>query len=125
MTPDKSAIVEKLIQQNGFFQKRLAVMLTLLALPNGAQLMFGIFLIFLPPFTCRLPPGVLLVDRSATAAQQQNVSTLMFADNSTVEATVGECSITLLDGELKKFFFCVQPRPFVCKISLLVFAFSI
>jgi len=80
MKKDSSTnVVEKLIQQKGVFQKRLAFALTLLALPNGAQLVIGIFLTYMPnEYSCRLPP---------------DYNTTTMDHNSTEELYVGKCSL--------------------------------
>ena len=91
MKKDSSTnVVEKLIQQKGVFQKRLAFALTLLALPNGAQLVIGIFLTYMPnEYSCRLPP---------------DYNTTTMDHNSTEELYVGKCS---LDWSASREFVCL------------------
>jgi len=58
MVVKETDIVEKLLQEKGVFQKRLAAALIILGLANGTQLLIGVFLTFTPEFTCRLPDNL-------------------------------------------------------------------
>ena len=58
MVVKETDIVEKLLQEKGVFQKRLAAALIILGLANGTQLLIGVFLTFTPEFTYRLPDNL-------------------------------------------------------------------
>lgn len=85
--------INKLIQRKGKFQNKLAFALIAMAIPNGAQLLIGVFITYLPNHSCNIPEEF-MVNQSYESGQNL---TLKINNNTIKNVEVGKCSISYIN----------------------------
>ena len=87
--------INKLIQRKGKFQNKLAFALIAMAIPNGAQLLIGVFITYLPDHICNIPDEFTV---NQAYKSEQNL-TLTIKNNTIKNVEVGKCSISYINTE--------------------------